>query len=176
MPVFSSTVTDTFPVVAPAGTITVKDVAVACETVALTPLNFTTLFAAVGLKFVPVITTVDPTMLDLGVKLATVGLTAVKSAGDVATLATPCTSTVIFPVVTPAGTFTVSDLADALVGAAANTPLNFTMFCAAVVLKFTPFIVTDTSSTPFPVVGLKLKITGAGVPDVTAKADVDVPV
>jgi len=41
-------VTVTVPVVAPAGTITVKVYAVADETVAVTPLNLTRLFDAMG--------------------------------------------------------------------------------------------------------------------------------
>ncbi len=42
--------TDTVPVVAPEGTVTDKAVAEAVATVAETPLNFTTLLAAVVLK------------------------------------------------------------------------------------------------------------------------------
>ena len=46
-------------------------------TVAVVPLNFTVLLAAVVLKFVPVIVTVAPTKPLVGLKLAMVGVVAV---------------------------------------------------------------------------------------------------
>ena len=49
------TVTVMEPDVAPAGTTTFISVAVALTTVAVTPLNFTVLFAATSLKFCPFI-------------------------------------------------------------------------------------------------------------------------
>lgn len=54
------TVTVIGPVVAPTGTVVVIVVDVEFETIAVVPLNFTTLFASVVLKFVPVIVTVAP--------------------------------------------------------------------------------------------------------------------
>jgi len=59
--VLAPTVTDTGPVVAPAGTVTVKLVVVAADTTALVPLKLTPLFAAIGLNAVPLTTTVWPT-------------------------------------------------------------------------------------------------------------------
>jgi hypothetical protein len=61
------------PVVAPAGTATVKCVVVAAETVAAVPLNMTVLLAGVALKFVPVIVTDAPTTPLVGLKLVIVG-------------------------------------------------------------------------------------------------------
>lgn len=67
------TVTLTAPLVAPAGTVVVKLVVVAAVTVAAVPLNFTLLFAAVGLKFVPVRVTVAPTTPLVGLMPVIVG-------------------------------------------------------------------------------------------------------
>ncbi len=58
--VVAPTVTDMTPVLAPEGTVTVSWVDVAAVTTAVTPLNSTTLFAAVVLKFVPLTETVVP--------------------------------------------------------------------------------------------------------------------
>jgi hypothetical protein len=58
--VLPATVTATFPVLAPAGTITVSAVMDAATTGAATPLNATRLIAAVALNPVPVIVTVVP--------------------------------------------------------------------------------------------------------------------
>ena len=55
------TVTDTRPVVAPAGTDTVRLEVVADVTAAVTPLNLTKLLAGVALKPEPSIVTLDPT-------------------------------------------------------------------------------------------------------------------
>ena len=54
-------VTETVPVVAPVGTVTISVVAVAEVTAAATPLNFTTLLAAVRLKPEPKMVTEVPT-------------------------------------------------------------------------------------------------------------------
>jgi hypothetical protein len=54
------TVTETGPVVAVVGTVTVRDVAVAATTVAATPLKLTVLEDALILKFWPWMVTVDP--------------------------------------------------------------------------------------------------------------------
>ena len=54
--------------VAPVGTITLSEVEVADVTVALTAPNHTILFAAIVLKFVPVIVTVAPIGPEAGVK------------------------------------------------------------------------------------------------------------
>jgi hypothetical protein len=56
------------PLVAVAGTVTVSDVDVALVTLAVTPLNLTMLLAAVALKLVPVMVTVDPKAPEVGMK------------------------------------------------------------------------------------------------------------
>jgi hypothetical protein len=58
--VLPPTVTATLPVLAPAGTVAVSDVADASETAAATPLNETLLSAAVALNPLPVIVTAVP--------------------------------------------------------------------------------------------------------------------
>ena len=71
--VWPLTVTLILPVVAPPGTVVVIVVAVLFVIVAVTPLNFTVLFADVVLKLVPVIVTVVPVVPLVGLKLETVG-------------------------------------------------------------------------------------------------------
>jgi hypothetical protein len=61
------------PVVAPAGTVVTIEPIVDDVTVAVVPLNFTTLLPASVLKPVPVMVTVDPATPVAGVKLAIVG-------------------------------------------------------------------------------------------------------
>jgi hypothetical protein len=67
------TVTTTFPVVAPLGTVAVMLVAVQGPAVAVFPLNLTVLVPWDDPKFVPVITTVAPTAPEVGDKLVMVG-------------------------------------------------------------------------------------------------------
>ncbi len=74
VPVFVPTITVTFPVVAPVGTVVVIDVEVEAVTVAATPLNFTILLASNVLKLVPVMVTAVPTAPLVGVKPVTVGV------------------------------------------------------------------------------------------------------
>ncbi len=64
---------------APAGTVTLMEVAEALVTAAFTPPKYTKSFAAVGLKFVPVIVTADPTEPDVGLKEVTDGLLWVEN-------------------------------------------------------------------------------------------------
>lgn len=68
------TVTEILPVVAFSGTTTVSCVSEAEVTVAPTPLNITVLFAAIALKFVPMIVTEVPSTPLVGVNPARVGL------------------------------------------------------------------------------------------------------
>jgi hypothetical protein len=65
-------VTEMGPVVAPAGTLVVIVVVVLAVTVADVPLNATTLFAGVVLKFVPLIVTLVPVVPLVGEKLVIV--------------------------------------------------------------------------------------------------------
>ncbi len=158
VPVKAPTVTEIFPVVAPLGTLTTSCVAVAVVGVAaVVPLNLTVLFAAVVLKFVPVIVTVVPIGPLVGVKLVTVGGDTVKLV-----LLVPVnvlTVTVIVPVVAPLGTFTTNFVVVAELGTAVAIPLNLTVLLDGVALKFVPLIVTDVPTGPL--VGVKLVIVGA---------------
>ena len=76
VPVPPAVVTVTVPFVAPIGTVTVIDVAVAADTVACVPLNLMVLFAGVVLKLLPVMVTVVPTAPLVGVNEVMVGAVA----------------------------------------------------------------------------------------------------
>jgi hypothetical protein len=128
-------ITETGPVVAPLGTATVSDVAVAAVTVARVPLNLTVLFAAVAIKLDPEMFTVEPGMPEGGLMPVIVGAGTVKLTAD--TAVPPVVSTETGPVVAALGTATVSDVADADV-TVAGVPLNLTVLFAGVVLKFDP--------------------------------------
>jgi hypothetical protein len=65
-----------FVSVAPVGAVTAREVVVAAVTTAFTPPIYTVLFSAIGLKLVPVITTVDPTGPLSGEELVIVGACA----------------------------------------------------------------------------------------------------
>lgn len=169
--VLEPTATVIVPLVAPEGTVTVNCVAVAAETEAAVPLNFTVLDEVVALKLFPVIVTVVPTAPLAGLKLVIVGKreVTVKLEADVAVLEP--TATVMTPLVAPEGMVTTNcvDVADET---EADIPLNFTVFDDAVVLKLVPVIVTVDPSVP--VAGLKLAIVGTG--SVTVKPEGDVAV
>src|SRR5260370_2950888 len=152
------TVTTTFPVVAPAGTVAVMLVALHAVAVAATPLNATVFVPCVAPKFAPLIVTDVPTNPDAGFKLVILG------AGTVTVklpplLAAPPTVTTTFPVVAPAGTVAVMLVALHAVAVAA-TPLNATVFVPCVAPKFAPLIVTDVPTNPDA--GFKLVMLGAG--------------
>ena len=154
------TVTAIIPELAPEGTFTINEVAVAAETVATVPLNLTILLASVELKFVPVMVTVAPTAPLAGEKLVIVGsgTVTVKLVGEV--VVKPPTVTSIAPVLAPTGTVTVKDVAVAA-ETVATTPLNLTVLLAEVALKFAPeiMIVVPTN----PLMDDKLVIVGEGV-------------
>jgi hypothetical protein len=137
-------------VVAPAGTGTVRLVALACVTPARVPLNFTMLSAVTGEKFVPTIVTLVPVVPVAGEKLVMDKLDAgvvlnVKLFVDV-TSSLP-TSTVILPVVPPTGAATVRLVVVAEV-TGVTTPLNLTTLFAGVGEKFVPVKVTTVPSVP----------------------------
>ena len=77
-----STSTVILPVLLPAGTLTVRLVAVAAVTVAVVPLNFTRLLAAVVEKLVPVRVTVVPTIPEVGENPVRVGVGIFGSDGS----------------------------------------------------------------------------------------------
>jgi hypothetical protein len=146
------------PVVAPDGTVVTISVLVALVTVAVTPLNLTTSLAIAVSKPVPVMVTFVPTEPLEGEKLVIEGVT-VKSDDDVA-VRLP-TVTLIRPVVAPDGTVATISVLVALV-TVAEVPLNATELLAAVVLKFSPVMVTDVPAVPPD--GEKLDMVGALLP------------
>jgi hypothetical protein len=146
------------PVVAPLGTVTVILVVVDEVTVAVTPLNLTTLLAAVVLKFVPVIITVAPGAPLDGVKPVNVGVgNTVKLVAVV--IATPFTIIDIGPVTAPTGTIALI-LVEVEEVMSATIPLNDTWLSARGVLKLVPVIVTMAPTAALE--GLKLVIVGVG--------------
>jgi hypothetical protein len=76
------TVTTTFPVVAPVGTVAFMLVELKLVMVALVPLNVTVSFAWVEPKLLPAITTVEPTAPVLGVRLLMTGAAATANNGN----------------------------------------------------------------------------------------------
>ena len=74
------TVTTTFPVVAPLGTLATMLVALQLVAVAVVPLNFTVLLPCVEPKLVPVIVTEAPMAPDVGERLVILG--AAKAVED----------------------------------------------------------------------------------------------
>ena len=150
-----STVIVICPVVAPDGTVVTISVLVAPVTAAVTPLNLATSLAIAVSKPVPVMVTVVPTEPLVGEKLVIEGVT-VKSDDDVAVRL--FTVTLIRPVVAPDGTVATISVLLALV-TVAEVPLNATELLAAVVLKFSPVMVTDVPAVPLD--GEKLEIVGA---------------
>jgi hypothetical protein len=154
------TVTLILPVVAPLGTVATIWVVLAELTDPAVPLNFTTSFAAVALKFVPVIVTVAPTFPLVGVKLVIVGAGTVTLKLVLLVVVWLATVTLIAPVVAPAGTATTSCVAVAEDTVAA-VPLNMTTSLVFVVLKLVPLIVTDVPTAPDA--GEKLAMVGRRV-------------
>jgi hypothetical protein len=82
-----ATVTTTFPVVAPVGTVATMLVALQVVTVAVVPLNFTVLVPCVDPNALPAIVTDAPTAPDVGVTLEMVGAAAAR-AGNAMTITT----------------------------------------------------------------------------------------
>jgi hypothetical protein len=147
------------PVVASTGTATISVVVVAAVTFAALPLNLTMFSPITVLKFVPVIVMIVPEVPLVGEKPDMVGIVStVKSLTEVA-VCVP-TSTVILPVVAPAGAVTVSVVVVAAV-TLALVPLNLTVFSLVTMLKFAPLIVTVVPA--IPSVGEKSVIDGDAV-------------
>jgi hypothetical protein len=137
------TVTTTFPVVAPLGTVTTmldtpQDVAVA-----VVPLNFTVLLPWVDPNVVPVMVTEAPTAPVVIDRLVICGVTVKLTP----LLATPDTVTTTFPVVAPLGTV-VAMLVELQLVAVAVVPLNLTVLVPCVDPKFLPVIVTEVPTGP----------------------------
>jgi len=149
--------TTTLPVVAPVGTVTLIDVALQLETVAVVELNFTVPVPWAEPKFVPVIVTDAPTAPEVGDKLVMLG--AATTVNETPLLFTPLAFTTTLPVVAPVGTVATIDVALQLPIVVTAVPLNFTVLVPWVEPKFVPVIVTDAPTAP--VVGDKLVMLGA---------------
>ncbi len=137
------TVTTTFPVVAPLGTVAVMLDAPHAVTAADVPLNLTVLLPCEDPNVVPEIVTDAPTAPDVGVRLPMCGVTVKLFP----LLATPETVTTTFPVVAALGTVTLM-LVDPHVVTEAVVPLNFTVLLPCVEPKFVPVIVTEVPTGP----------------------------
>src|SRR5947209_5835884 len=148
------TVTTTFPVVAPLGTVATMLVALQLVAVAVVVLNLTVLVPCVSPKFQPVIVTDAPTAPVVGDRLVMLGVT-VKG---LPLLSTPLACTTTFPVVAPAGTV-VAILVALHVVTVAVVPLNLTVLVPCVAPKFDPAMVTDAPTAPD--VGVRLVMLGA---------------
>ena len=106
------TVTTTWPVVAPVGTVTVIEVSLQVVGGAAVPLKVTVLVPWVAPKLVPVIVTVVPS----GPKTRLNPLIAGLTVKDTPLLAVPSTVTTTLPVAAPAGTATVIEVSLQLLG------------------------------------------------------------
>jgi len=154
------TVTTTFPVAAPVGTVATTLVALQLVAVAATPLNVTVLVPCDAPKFAPVIVTDVPTNPDVGFRLVMLGAAAV-TVKFTPLLAAPPTVTTMFPVAAPVGTVVAMPVALQLVAVAA-IPLNVTVLVPCDAPKFAPVIVTGDPTAPE--LGLKLVIPGVAGP------------
>jgi hypothetical protein len=151
------TVTTTFPVVAPVGTVETMLVVVQVEaTPAGVPLTATVLVPCVPPKPFPVMVTPPRIGADVGERLLMTGVT-VKM---IPLLATPPTLTTTLPLVALEGTGTAILPVFQLVGVP-GAPLNVTVLEPWVAPKFAPVIVTGVPAGP--VVADKLVMLGAAV-------------
>jgi len=139
------TVTTTFPVVAPNGTVTTILVGLQLVGVAPAPLKVTVLVPCAEPKFVPVIVTTLPILAEVVDKLAMLGCW--NTANDAALLATPLTVTTTLPVVAPLGTGTTMVVELQLV-AVPGVPLNVIVLLPCDEPRFTPVIVTGVPGVP----------------------------
>ena len=153
-----ATLTTTFPVVAPVGTVATIDVALQLPmVVTVVPLNFTVLVPWVEPKFVPVIVTEAPIAPDVGDRLVILG--AATTVKLTPLLFTPLAFTIRLPVVAPVGTVATIEVALQLPIVVAAVPLKLTEPVPWVEPKFVPVIVTDAPTAP--VVGDTLVMLGA---------------
>jgi len=164
-----STVTTTFPVVAPVGTFTPMELALQKYGVAVVVLNLTVLDPCVSKKFEPEIEIDAPTEPEVWDKLPMLG--AGSSVKLTPLLATVETVTTTFPVVAPVGTGTVILLAPHAVGAAV-VPLKVTVLDPCGEPNPVPAIVTEVPT--MPLLGERLVIAGPGC-TVKLTPFVDVP-
>src|ERR1019366_7217402 len=152
------TVTTTFPVAAPAGTLTTIPVALQLIGVAGVPLNVTVLVPWLAPKFVPAIVTDVPTDPAAGARLVIPGGTVTVK--FVLLLVWPPTMTTTLPVAAPTGTVTTMLVAFQF-SAVAAVPLNVTLLAPWIAPRFVPAIVTDAPTDP--AAGVRLVIPGGTV-------------
>ena len=135
----------TFPLIVPAGTVTVIEVSVAAlgvvTIVPLAPVKVTEVAVA---RLTPEIVTVFPTKPASGESVVMLGASTVKLVALVPVVS-PVTSTEIAPVVAPVGTFTTMLVPPVTAGDEATTPLNFTV---GLLPKLDPVIVTASPTLP----------------------------
>jgi len=149
-------VTTTFPVVVPAGTVAVIELELQAVVVAVVPLNFTVPCCRPP-KFCPAMVTVAPIAPAFGVKLVMLGANVTVNGTPID--GTPPAVTTTFPVVAPAGTVAVMEVAvHAVVVAVVLLNFNVPVACAP---KFCPTMVTVAPTAP--AFGVTLVIFGAGV-------------
>jgi hypothetical protein len=134
------TVTKTFPVVAPLGTVATMLAALQLVADAVVPLNFTVLVPCVAPKFVPVTVTEAPTAPEVGDKVVILGVARTVKLEPL--LSTPLACTTTFPVVAPDGTGALMLVALQLVGVA-MVPLNLTVLLPWLDPKLVPVMVTE---------------------------------
>jgi hypothetical protein len=139
------TVTTTFPVVAPNGTVSTMLVGLQLVGVAPAPLNVTVLVPCAEPKFVPVIVTTLPILAEVVDKPAMLGCW--NTANDATLLAAPVTVTITLPVVAPLGTGTTMTVGLQFV-AVPGVPLNVIVLLPCEEPKFTPVIVTGVPGVP----------------------------
>jgi hypothetical protein len=132
--------TTTFPLVAPAGTVTPMLPAFQLVTAATVPLNLTVLVPCVAPKAAPAIVTEAPTAPDGGVRLVMLGVASTVKL--TALLLTPLAWTTTVPVVAPAGT-AATRLVALHVVMVAVVPLNLSVLVPCVAPKAVPAIVTE---------------------------------
>jgi hypothetical protein len=140
-----STVTTTFPVVAPAGTGVVMVEVLQPVGMATVPLNVTVLFPCKDPKLEPVMVTNAPVAPEVGDKPAIDGV--VRTVNDVPALLTPSTVKTMLPEVAPTGTATTIDVLLQFVGVA-DVPLNEMVLLPWVAPKFVPVMVSTAPISP----------------------------
>jgi hypothetical protein len=152
-----ATVTTTSPVLAPAGTAVTMVVAFQLLGAAAVALKVTVLEPWLDPKFEPEIVTDAPGGADDGEMLLIMGFCRTVKA--VPALARPPAVTTTGPVIAPAGTGAMIDVALQLVGVAA-VPLNVTVLAPWDAPKFEPVIVTEVPASADA--GTMLVIVGVG--------------
>jgi hypothetical protein len=138
------TVTTTFPVLAPTGTIVVMLVALQLLGAEFVPLNATVLPPWEKPKLDPAMTTIAPMTPELGVRLLILGVTVKLTP----LLAAPLAVTTTLPVIAPVGTNATILVASQLVMDVAVVPLNVTVLLPCVDPKLAPVIVTLVPTGP----------------------------